>query len=161
MADTHAVSATLEDYVEAIAHLVAEKGVARVRDIARALSVHKSTVTAALKTLTEKDLVNYAPYEAATLTLRGERLAEEVLRWHEVIRRFLSEVLCIDEPEAEQNACRMEHVMDKSVLRRLSLFAEFVKENLEDDNSWFRRFRSVPNGNSAVADAHGDDTQAT
>jgi len=156
MTDTHVVSATLEDYVEAIAHLVAEKGVARVRDISRALSVHKSTVTAALKTLTEKNLVNYAPYEAATLTPQGERVAEEVIRRHEVIQRFLSEVLCLDSAEAQENACRMEHVMGRNVLQRLSLFAEFVKENLDDDNSWFRQFRESAHSDPNAEDAHLD-----
>jgi len=140
MSVEHAVSATLENYVEAIANLIARNGVARVRDIARALSVHKSTVTAALKVLSDKDLVNHAPYEAATLTPKGKKLAKEVVRRHKLIQRFLSEVLLVDDDAATANACRMEHVMDKEVLHRLSLFAEFVKECPRTGDDWLKKF---------------------
>lgn len=138
--EAHALSATFEDYMEAISRLVAEKGAARVRDVARALSVHKSTVTAALKVLSDKDLVNYAPYEAATLTPRGKRIANEVARRHQVIQRFLSDVLLVPDDVAAANACRMEHVMDKEILRRLSRFAEFVKECPRAGEDWLRKF---------------------
>ena len=134
------VTATLENYLEAISRITLEKGVARVRDIATALSVHKSTVTAALKSLAEKGLVNYEPYEVTTLTARGRRVALEVARRHEVIRRFLREVLLADNEAAEANACRMEHVMDKDILHRLSLFAEFVKECPRTGEDWLQRF---------------------
>jgi len=122
------LSAALEDYLEAIFHLVAEKGVARVNDIAARVSVHKSTVTAALKRLAREGMVNYSPYEHATLTVRGEERARRI-RWrHEVIRGFLADVLNLPSATADENACRMEHVMDKSVLDRLARFAQYVRE---------------------------------
>lgn len=135
------LTATLEDYLEAISRLAAEKGAARVRDIAKALSVHKSTVTAALKSLAEKKLINYAPYELATLTESGRDVADEVRRRHRGIRDFLINVLCIDEATADANACRLEHAMDKQVFRRLGLFAEFVKTCPRAGEEWIDRFR--------------------
>ena len=68
MADKSSLSMKLEDYLEAIYWLVEENQVARARDIAAALSVHKSTVTSALRSLSRKGLINYSAYEAATLT---------------------------------------------------------------------------------------------
>ncbi|MFW6107355.1 MAG: metal-dependent transcriptional regulator [bacterium] len=127
MSKSAELSSTLEDYVRTMAQLAAEKGTARVRDLAAALSVHKSTVTGALKSLSEKGLVEYAPYEIATLTPRGEEVARRVARRHDVIRNFLVEVLSVDEELAEANACRMEHGLDREVLERLRVFAEFVK----------------------------------
>jgi len=144
------LSATLEDYLEAISRLTVEKGAARVRDIARALSVHKSTVTSALRSLAEKALVNYTPYEMTTLTDKGRRVADEIVRRHEVIRRFLSEVLLVENETAAANACRMEHVMDTDVLRRLSLFAEFVKECPRTGEDWLRRFSNYCRHNGHV-----------
>ena len=122
------ISTTLEDYLEVIVWLVADKGVARVRDIAAALSVHKSTVTSALKSLSEKGLVNYSAYEAATLTPRGRTIAEDVARRHAIGREFFVQVLALDHELADANACRMEHVLDAEVLDRLACFARFVKE---------------------------------
>jgi len=136
------LSPTLEDYLETISHLTEEKGNARVRDIARAVSVHKSTVTAALKSLAQKDLVTYAPYEVATLTDQGSRMAEDVARRHDVIRRFLSEVLRLEEETAESNACRMEHAMDREALERLRSFVEFVENHPRVGSGWVKRWHS-------------------
>ncbi len=141
MEQSLALSATQENYLEAIARLAAEKGAARARDIAEALSVHKSTVTAALRSLADRGLINYAPYAVATLTPKGRRIAQRIVRRHEVIRSFLTDVLLIDERIADANACRMEHVLDKQVLERLRLFADFVKECPRTGPDWLEKFR--------------------
>ena len=138
---SRALSATLEDYLEAIARLVAENGVARVRDIATALSVHKSTVTSALKVLAERGLVNYSPYEVITITPEGNKGAKDIARRHSVIQRFLAEVLSVDEGVAQANACRMEHVVDREVLEHLAMFAEFVGECPRAGRDWLEHFR--------------------
>ena len=134
------LSAALQDYLEAILELEREKGAARVRDIAVALSVHKSTVTAALKSLAQRGLVNYAPYELISLTAEGKCIAEEVTAHHGMICRFLEDVLLVDEDVAEQNACRMEHVMDDEVLGRLAHLVRFVRDRSHRQRSWGTRF---------------------
>ena len=135
------LSATQEDYLEAISRLTATKGAARVRDIALELDVHKSTVTAALKSLAEKGLINYAPYELTTLTDAGQRVAREVARRHRGIRAFLVDVLCVDEATADDCACRLEHVVGRTVFQRLALFAEFVKTSPPPGDGWIEQFR--------------------
>ena len=72
------LSASLEDYLEAILNLSGDRKVARSRDIAEALEVSRSSVTGALRTLAEKQLVNYKPYGYITLTDQGRALAEKV-----------------------------------------------------------------------------------
>ncbi|MBU4272560.1 MAG: metal-dependent transcriptional regulator [Planctomycetes bacterium] len=128
MSDLPSLSMKLEDYLEAIYWIVEDKRVARARDIAAALSVHKSTVTSALRSLSRKGLVNYSAYEAATLTPKGREMAEDVVRRHEIIRGFFVQVLALDDKLADANACRMEHVLDSEVLERLASFAKFVNE---------------------------------
>jgi DtxR family Mn-dependent transcriptional regulator len=135
------LSATLEDYLETVARLVSEDGSARVGDIARALSVHKSTVTAALKSLAEKGLVRYAPYEAATLTETGRTRAGEITERHRVVRCFLTDVLGVGFERADANACRIEHAADRRVIERLGLFAEFVHDRGQAGQDVAGRFR--------------------
>jgi DtxR family transcriptional regulator, Mn-dependent transcriptional regulator len=135
------LSTSAEDYLEAILRLVADKGAARVRDIAAALSVHKSTVSATLKSLAEKGLVNYAPYEIATLTERGRRIARDVSGRHEVLRRFLGEVLGVSEAAAETNACRMEHILDSEVLDRLAKLVDFAEQGRRKRGDWTHEFQ--------------------
>ena len=120
------ISPALEDYLETILALVHKKGTARARDIAGSLAVHKSTVTAALRSLGAKGLVSYSPYENVTLTPAGRRIAAKVARDHGGIRRFLTEVLLLDERTADENACRMEHGMDREVAVRLDQFAQYM-----------------------------------
>lgn len=119
MATTLHISSSQEDYLEAIFRLLEEQGTARVRDIADALAVHKSTVTSALKQLADKGLVHYQPYELTTLTAAGRKLGREVFRRHRVLRRFLVELLGASPEVAEANACRMEHAVDPDIVDRL------------------------------------------
>lgn len=141
MPETHALSPTMEDYLEAISNLVARGGEAHVKDIAEAASVHMSTVTTALRTLSEKGLIHYRPYQAVTLTEEGRRVADRILGRHEAIKTFLSEILLVGEETAEQNACRMEHVLDREVIEHLSLFGRFVRECPRAGEGWLGRFR--------------------
>lgn len=126
------ISAAQEDYLEAILALEAEHGRVRVRDLAERLAVHKSTVTAALKTLKEKALIEYEPYGRITMTRAGRRAAERVSADHAVVKSFLTNVLLIDGVTSEENACRMEHVVDRDVLNRLVAFAAFMERGGAD-----------------------------
>ena len=130
------LSASLEDYLEAIFHVVEAKQAARVKDIADRLNVNSSSVTSALHALKERNLVNYEPYDIVTLTLRGLQVAAEVVRGHEALRRFFVDVLGIGNEEAEAAACGMEHAMPPLVLERLIDFVEFVGRNPGARTHW-------------------------
>jgi len=122
-----ALSASLEDYLEVIFHIVGAKGAARPKDIALELEIGNSSVTAALKSLAAKDLVNYAPYDVITLTKSGERAARDVVHRHETLRDFFIRVLAADHDLANQAACRMEHAVPSELVERLVRFLEFVE----------------------------------
>ncbi|MFZ5450330.1 MAG: DtxR family transcriptional regulator [Thermodesulfobacteriota bacterium] len=131
----------MEDYLEAIFHIVLESQVARVKDIASRLKVHKSSVTAALRNLADHKLVNYAPYEVVTLTPQGAILAQDVVRRHEALRDFFVKVLTIDEALAEEVACRMEHAMPRVIVDRLILFSDFWEVCPRAGKEWIRGFQ--------------------
>ncbi|MFA6176565.1 MAG: metal-dependent transcriptional regulator, partial [Phycisphaerae bacterium] len=56
------LSASSEDYLEAIYNLVSLHKVARSKDIAESLGVSRASVTGAIKLLSDKGLVDYKPY---------------------------------------------------------------------------------------------------
>jgi len=122
------LTASQEDYLEAILGLIRQTGNARVRDIARRLGVAKPSVTFALQGLARRHLVNYQPYQLVTLTERGTELAEQVRSRHRGLSRFLQDVLDVDEKIAEENACRIEHAVPDGLVRRLSCFGEFISQ---------------------------------
>lgn len=141
MDDAH-ISAAQEDYLEAIMALEAEQGRARVRDLALKLGVHKSTVTAALKMLTEKGLIDYEPYGRVELKEAGRRAAQRVAGRHDLLSRFLRDVLLIADDVADANACRMEHVMDPVLLKRIEQFYTYLHAREAEDCKWFSGFRT-------------------
>ena len=121
------LSASLEDYIEAISHIVDEKKVARGKDIAKRLKVSRASVTEALRALSKKGLVNYEPYEVITLTATGKVAAGDVIRRHDALKDFFIKVLAIDDTIAEEGACRIEHAAPPEVIDRLIRFVKFIE----------------------------------
>jgi DtxR family transcriptional regulator, Mn-dependent transcriptional regulator len=120
------LSASMEDYIETILQLIQEKKVARAKDISAQMQVRKSSVTSALKTLSERGMINYSPYDFITLTPEGQTIAEEVWRRHKALKTFFIKVMAIDPETAEEGACQMEHAIPLTILDRFIKFVEFV-----------------------------------
>lgn len=133
------LSSAMEDYLEAIYHLEQERRIARVRDIANRLGVKMSSVSSALKILGSRGLIRYDPHQFITLTERGITKAEEIVRKHEVLKRFLEGVLQIEPAVAEDNACRLEHHLDPEVMEKLVRFVEFMEMCPVDQTRWLEK----------------------
>ncbi|MHC4552263.1 MAG: metal-dependent transcriptional regulator [Planctomycetota bacterium] len=127
------LSASLEDYLEAIYHLSQGPEGARSKDIAQKLAVSRASVTGALRTLAERGLVNYRPYGQITLTEQGRSLAAHVARRHEVLNRFFAEVLGADADLAHRAACRAEHALGPEITPRLTAFVDYVMQSQDDE----------------------------
>lgn len=135
-----ALSASLEDYLEAIFEIVREKQAARAKDISDRLNVRRSSVTGALHALADRELINYAPYDLITLTDKGRSVAQSVVRRHEVLRDFFIRVLSIGEKEADEAACRMEHAISDRILNRFVDFVDFVERCPRGGTKWIKGF---------------------
>jgi DtxR family transcriptional regulator, Mn-dependent transcriptional regulator len=138
--DAHALSSNMENYLETILLLIRKHSVARAKDIAESMKVNRSSVTGALQALSERGLVNYAPYDFITLTPSGTEVASKVLWRHEALRNFFVNVLAIDGKEADEAACRMEHGVSKTIVDRLLDFAAFVENCPKAGAKWVRGF---------------------
>jgi DtxR family Mn-dependent transcriptional regulator len=131
-----ALTSAMEDYLEAIYHLEQERRIARVRDIAVRLGVKMSSVSSALKSLGSRGFIRYDPHQYITLTERGIVRAKQIVRKHEILKRFLARVLKIDDSAAEDNACRIEHHLDPEVIEKLVRFVEFFELCPVDQTRW-------------------------
>jgi DtxR family Mn-dependent transcriptional regulator len=119
------ISASLEDYLEAIYNLSQEGKVARSRDIAQVLGVAPASVSGALKLLNNKDLIDYQPYGYIRMTDKGYQLAKTVVERHNIIMTFFVNVLGVENEEAEQVACKAEHTLGSEIISKLLNFTEF------------------------------------
>ena len=142
------LSASLEDYLEAIFDLTSESKVARSKDIAESLGVARSSVTGALKLLKEKRLINYKPYGYVTLTDSGKKAASEIAKKHEILKSFFVDVLGIKINSAQQAACKAEHALGAKVIARLLSFIEFVTKENNNGQSFKDDFKTFFQENS-------------
>ncbi len=80
---------TAEDYVEAIASLIEEKGFCRGADLAHHFGVSHVTVTKTVLRLKREGLAEAAPYRPIHLTTKGRRMARVAKCRHEIVFAFL------------------------------------------------------------------------
>jgi DtxR family Mn-dependent transcriptional regulator len=139
------ISASLEDYLEAIYKIIEEKQGVKAVEVSRRLGVGRSSVTEALKTLAEKKLVNYGRYDVISLTYAGEKIAEKVILKHKVLYEFFTEILGVDENLAQENACVIEHVITEDILKRLISFIEFNKQFYCHNNNYLEEYKKFYN----------------
>ena len=144
------LTSSLEDYLEAILDLTVNSGHAHVRDIAGRLGVGKPAVTAALKVLALRKLINYAPYKPITLTKQGLAAGEIVRRRHDVLKEFMIHVLGLDEGSADSNACRIEHAIDSDFRKRLGMFVEYIHQAPPKYQKWIADFAEKANNTGAA-----------
>ncbi len=134
------LSESLEDYLEIILQLEKEQKVARAKDIADKMGVKRGSVTGALKALGEKGLINYEPYSFITLTPAGKKIAREIKRRHGILEDFLIRVLGVEQSQAEETACRMEHAIDKQSVDKLVEFINFIDRCPRTGRDWVLAF---------------------
>ena len=123
----HAMTQSLEDYLEAIYILIKEKKLACVRDVAKTLDVKMPSVVKAIHELKKLELVTQEPYSAIELTAKGRRVANSVLNRHTLLRSFLVK-LGVSRKTADKDACRMEHILSAETLDKIRLFSESNKK---------------------------------
>ncbi|MBD3426790.1 MAG: MarR family transcriptional regulator [Candidatus Omnitrophica bacterium] len=135
------LTSSMEDYLEAIAAIKAEKGVARVKDISKMMGVKKPSVTSAVKSLCERGLIIHERYGYVDLTRQGEKLARSIRRKHDTLVRFISRILGVDRKIAAADACKIEHHISPETFERLTKFVEFVKGCPDGDKpEWLKGF---------------------
>lgn len=107
-----------EMYLKEIYLLSRDEGPAKTGDIADRLGVSPPSVTEKLSNLEDAGFVEYEKYKGANLTPDGEETAENLLRKHCLIERFLVKFLGVEEGFHDE-ACRIEHVMSDDVAEEL------------------------------------------
>ena len=135
------LTASMEDYLEAILRLSREKRVIRMRDIAKALGVTPPSATGAVQALKDRGLVSHEKYEDVLLTDEGQAIAEAVHERHEELRSFFAEVLLLDSETAENEACALEHSISTLTLERLRRFLACIRQCTQGQPGCIRNFR--------------------
>lgn len=87
--------------------------------LADRMGLSPGTVTATVKRLAERGLVDHKPYKGVELTDAGRRAALGAIRRHRIVERFLADMLGYAWNEADRLATSFEHDLPQEVEDRL------------------------------------------
>lgn len=130
------ITSSREDYLEAILDLE-QDGNARSVDVAAALGVSRASVSRAISVLKREGFIDQEPYGLIRLTEAGREKAEAVRRRHNLLKYFLIHIIEVDEQTAEEDACRMEHVVSDATLRKIEEQSTRHMRDFHPGDSWF------------------------
>ena len=87
--------------------------------MAERLGLTPGTVTATIKRLDDRGLVDHTPYRGVELTADGRQAAISAIRRHRIVERFLADMLGYAWNEADRLATNFEHDLPQEVEDRL------------------------------------------
>ena len=114
---------SLEDYLEKILMIGEVKPAVRSVDLANELGFSKPSISVAVKNMKAKGYITVSDEGYLTLTDSGRALAERVYDRHKFFRKWLLD-LGVDEVTAEEDACRIEHVISEETFEAIKKSAE-------------------------------------
>ena len=126
MSETNDLSASMQDYLEAIVELEEIENTVRITDIANKLEIAKASVNQTINKFKDMGLVQQQAYGPVELTDNGRLMANKIRLRHKKLRQFLIEVLGVDGQIAEKDACLMEHAVSAQTMDKLT---EFLSRN--------------------------------
>lgn len=116
------MSESVEMYLLRVALLQEDDRPVPISALAEEMTVSPVSANQMCRKLEERGLVHYEPYKGVTLTLNGEALAMRVLRKRRLWEVLLADKLGLDPAQAEDIACRFEHVTPDWLGERLADF---------------------------------------
>jgi len=129
----------MEDYLEAIWNLQNKKGYVKAKDIADKLEVSRPSVSEMIKKLSENSYILYEKYGGIVFTAKGKKLAQEIKNRHTLLVEFLK-IVGVDEQNAQQDACKLEHDISPKTITCLLEFVEFISL-LPESSKWKENFQ--------------------
>lgn len=120
------ITSSSQDYLEALLMLSEKDASVRSVDVANNLQVSRASVNKAMGILKDMGLIMQEKYGTVSLTPEGFKAAKAVKMRHSILKGFLLDVLGVGPEAAEQDACRMEHVISLETLEKLE---QFMRKN--------------------------------
>ena len=108
-------------YLETIYVLSKKNAAVRSIDVADYMGYSKPSVSRAVSLLKKNGYVVMNEDSSLTLTEVGKQTAEKIYERHNVLTEFLTG-LGVDEQTADEDACKMEHVISDQTLDAIKKF---------------------------------------
>src|SRR5256885_8487221 len=115
----NALTKSERETLKAMYRLTKAGAEAHTGGLADALGVSPGTVTATIKRLADRGVVDHKPYRGVELTPAGRQAAVAAIRRHRIVERFLADMLGYAWNEADRLAGSFEHELPQEVEDRL------------------------------------------
>lgn len=122
------LSESIEDYLEAILVLSGQLTNVRSVDVASFLGFSKASVSHAVKLLHDEGWIELSPNKYLTLTEKGREIAEGTYRRHVFFTQML-ESIGVPKDIAEEDACRIEHIISEETFQAIQKFYAKAEED--------------------------------
>ncbi|MFI3225957.1 MAG: metal-dependent transcriptional regulator [Clostridia bacterium] len=117
-----------EDYLETILLLQNEKGYVRSIDIATKLGFSKPSISRAMSNLKKEEYIEMDVKGYITFTEKGLAMASKIYNRHKIITEFLMVTLDVSHEIAEEDACKIEHVISHEAFMKMQEFLKNKKQ---------------------------------
>ena len=117
-----------EDYIETIYLLKKKKGYVRSIDVANELGFSRPSVSRAVGILKDNGLITVENDGGLSLTEEGLKTAKHVYEKHTNLTKFLMMTAGVSAEVAENDACRIEHIISPETFRGIK---KYMKEHKE------------------------------
>ena len=112
------IQESAEMYLETIHVLSQNSEHVRSIDICRKMGFSKPSVSRAMKNLSQEDYISIDSNGYITLKEKGMAIAEKIYERHKILTSCLI-AMGVDEDVAEEDACRVEHVISDQTFKAI------------------------------------------
>ena len=126
--EQNTISHSVAHYLMAIDAIVRKRSECRAADISRLLSVSRNAVSLQLQTLFKQDLAQIDD-RRISLTKKGLDAVDHLIAMRRAFRFMLVEFLGVDPDVAEQDSCKVEHLLSPETGAKLLKLVKFIGSN--------------------------------
>jgi len=130
----------------AIHELLKKFGYARGSDVSKHLKISRGSAFITLKKLKERGLIYEDENKFFHLTKESKRLINNTLCNRRLLSLFLTKVLGVDENQALEDACKVEHLLSGETTEKLLKFMDYYCS----DSPLITKFKSEMENHEAV-----------
>ncbi|MBC8587075.1 metal-dependent transcriptional regulator [Paratissierella segnis] len=118
-----------EMYLETILILKKRNEHVRSIDVARELNFSKASVSRAVGILKDDDFITVDANGYIELTEKGTRKSKDIYNKHKVLTSFFINVIKVSPEIAEEDACKIEHVISDDTFKGIEKYLADNKNN--------------------------------
>lgn len=128
------ITPSLENYIEVLYELSQQDAQVRVTDLAKRLSIAKSSVNQAITLLVKHGFALHEKYGRIELTENGIIYARKLQERHTILQMFFTDILHVDNKIANKDACIIEHFISPITMQKLTEYL-ISHEHISTENS--------------------------